>query len=617
MPEFFKRLSTFRLLIIWLLILSAGFQIHAWATRRGTSWWDSESGRKVYSALLECTDEAAEILAGQEFLALSLAARLEPLPVPYARDAVEDRVKKVLAQAPPGVSEMGAAVGGGGGKTEPLVHLFRIGESNRVEAVPVPVFLPGGYGRPANAAGRRFSWRLLEENGTARASLLAVPIGSPARGWSLLKADLDWLLPLLERLAVADEVMAVCITPARDILWPEGGRLLSGGKNAPDPDSFAGKILEQARRAADGPTPLADRDSFIADIGGTGWRLLAARPELTSRFFTLQAFLLAVAGAAFIFETGISRIMGKEGKANGDAPPGKRNLWLGRLGSALFQYRILNPQRERLESELRVAREIQFSLVPETFPGYSEWREFDLHARLVPAREVGGDYYDFFMLDSTRFVLSVGDVSGKGVPAALYMAVCRTAFRTLARGAKDPGRLLNQLNNLLVRDNKSGLYVTIACFMVDLSSGDCQYSLAGHPAPLLRSARTGKSGYVDAPRDTVVGLKAGVRYPVGNLRLDRGDTLLLYTDGVSEARNPAGDELDYPELLNLFARCAGADSCRDVVTLMENELRTYANGRAWEDDITLQAFRYWGAGGRRMPLSVDAGLLGTKRDGNG
>ncbi len=99
----------------------------------------------------------------------------------------------------------------------------------------------------------------------------------------------------------------------------------------------------------------------------------------------------------------------------------------------LFKYRLANPERERLDSELKVARDILFSLVPGTFPPYSAWREFDLHAHFAPAREIGGDYYDYFMLNPDKLAIVVGDVSGKSVPAALYMAVIRTAFRTFAR----------------------------------------------------------------------------------------------------------------------------------------------------------------------------------------
>ncbi len=267
----------------------------------------------------------------------------------------------------------------------------------------------------------------------------------------------------------------------------------------------------------------------------------------------------------------------------------------------LFRYRFTNPDQARIDSELRVARQIQFSLVPDTFPPYSEWREFDLHAVLSPAREIGGDYYDFFLLDSNRMVAAVGDVSGTGVPAALYMAVCRTAFRTLAREAANPGDLLTRLNDLLVRDHlSSGLYVTIVCFFIDLPTGRCEYALAGHPPPLLHRTNAGMAEYIDNPRDTFVGMKPGVTFPTGEVRMGRGDTLLLYTDGVSDARNAAGDELEYAGLLKRFLGLASLGNCRDLIERFEKSILEHAGTREYLDDVTLLAFRYWGPGGKRF-----------------
>ncbi len=267
----------------------------------------------------------------------------------------------------------------------------------------------------------------------------------------------------------------------------------------------------------------------------------------------------------------------------------------------LFHYRLTNPDQERIDSELRVARQIQFSLVPDNFPTFSEWREFDLCALLNPAREVGGDYYDFFLLDSDRMALAVGDVSGTGVPAALYMAVCRTAFRSLARDTQNPGELLTRLNDLLVRDHlSSGLYITIACFFVDLPSGRCEYSLAGHPAPLLHRRLEGLAEFVDSPRETFIGMKPGVTFPTGELRMGRGDTLLLYSDGVTEARNPAGEELAYQGLLDFFLRAVDRDNCREIIDTMENSLRGYSGLREQLDDTTLLIFRHWGPGGQKL-----------------
>lgn len=270
----------------------------------------------------------------------------------------------------------------------------------------------------------------------------------------------------------------------------------------------------------------------------------------------------------------------------------------------LFKYRLTNPDKERLDSELRVARDILFSLVPRGFPPYSAWREFDLHAHFSPAREIGGDYYDFFMLNPDTLVIAVGDVSGKGVPAALYMAVVRTAFRTLARRAVDPARLMRELNEMLVRDNHSGLYVTLCCFFISLADGEAEYAIAGHPAPMWHRSENAGAGegttvIVDSPRGNFVGMKGGLSFPMGGMTLRKGDTLLLYTDGVSEARERRnGRELDYGGVQKIFTEACARATCREVIEAAADELARFAGGGEQIDDTTLLAFRYWGPGGQ-------------------
>jgi sigma-B regulation protein RsbU (phosphoserine phosphatase) len=270
---------------------------------------------------------------------------------------------------------------------------------------------------------------------------------------------------------------------------------------------------------------------------------------------------------------------------------------LKQLYDSLFKYRLVNAEQERLDLELKVARDILFSLVPGDFPPYSSWREFDLHARFSPAREVGGDYYDFFMLSPDKLVVVVGDVSGKGVPAALYMAVIRTAFRSFARQALDPSRLMRDLNEMLVRDNRSGLFVTLNCFFINLPDGKTEYVIAGHPAPMRHRAAEGTTDIIDSPRDTFVGMQAGLQFPMGTMTLARGDTLLLYTDGVTDVQDRDGAELGYDGLRALFTAACGHATCADAIGAMTNRLAALSGGE-WADDTTLLAFRYWGPGGK-------------------
>ncbi len=342
------------------------------------------------------------------------------------------------------------------------------------------------------------------------------------------------------------------------------------------------------------PEPVQESDALVRSAHA------AVTVELGKMFLIASAIGLGIEVAHHLY---IHRGTGNERAARrkkaGHTKVRRKQGALHLLHDFLFNYRIANPDQERIDSELRVARQIQFSLVPNTFPSYSEWREFDLHALLVPATEVAGDYYDFFMLDSDRFVFTVGDVSGNGVPAALYMAVCRTAFRTLAWQFRDPGELVSRLNDLLVRDNQSGLYVTIACFIVHLPTGKCQYVLAGHPAPLWHHEKRGSAEIIDSPRETLAGLKAGITFPVGQIQLVPGDTILVYSDGVSDARNTAGEELGYQGVHERFTKCVGAANCESLIDRLKNAVNAYTTVRQ-QDDITILAFRYWGPGGQKM-----------------
>src|SRR5262245_28281281 len=143
--------------------------------------------------------------------------------------------------------------------------------------------------------------------------------------------------------------------------------------------------------------------------------------------------------------------------------------------------------KERIESELKIARDIQMSMVPKIFPPFPHRPEFDLYATLVPAREVGGDFYDFFFIDDDHLCFVIGDVSGKGVPAALFMAVTRTLFRTTANKVSGPDRILSLLNLEICRNNDACMFVTVFCAVLDIRTGEVEYSNGGHNLPYLIS----------------------------------------------------------------------------------------------------------------------------------
>ena len=249
--------------------------------------------------------------------------------------------------------------------------------------------------------------------------------------------------------------------------------------------------------------------------------------------------------------------------------------------------------RERIESELRIARDIQMSILPKIFPPFPERPELDIFATILPAREVGGDLYDFFFVDEHRFCFLIGDVSGKGVPAAFFMAVTKTLIKVVAERETSPGRILAKVNDDLAADNESCMFVTVFLAVLDTRSGEVGYANAGHNPPLL--LRDGQAPvWIESLEEPMAGAMPEVEYTTGSLKMEPGDMILLHTDGVSEAMNT---DLDLYSEARLFETVAGhsALSATELVRRVGDSVTAWTRGAEQSDDITMLAVRYLGA----------------------
>lgn len=247
--------------------------------------------------------------------------------------------------------------------------------------------------------------------------------------------------------------------------------------------------------------------------------------------------------------------------------------------------------RERMQGELKVAHDIQMDLVPKTFPAYPHRPNIDLSAMIVPAREVGGDFYDFFLLGDERLVIAIGDVSGKGIPAALFMAVTRSLLRAEFRVQDDPGKALMRVNDALAESNDACMFVTLFCAVVNLDNGRVDYSNAGHNLP-VRQHSTGDLAWVAAPPGSIAaGVMPGIAYATLTLQLAPGDALLLYTDGVTEAMNPDSALFGDDYLLTCLT-AAGRQPCEKALEILFHDVQRHAAGADQSDDITLLMFRW-------------------------
>jgi sigma-B regulation protein RsbU (phosphoserine phosphatase) len=269
------------------------------------------------------------------------------------------------------------------------------------------------------------------------------------------------------------------------------------------------------------------------------------------------------------------------------------NRMTSQLGESIEQLKATTAAKERIESELRVAHDIQMGILPKIFPPFPKRPEFDLHAMIHPALAVGGDFYDFFLFGDDELYFAIGDVAGKGVPASLFMAVTLTLFRSSLVWGLNPAAIVAKLNQHLCTDNDSSLFVTMFCGKLQVNSGEIVYSNAGHNPPYVLRGN-GDVDPLPSVGGPVLGLMDSAKYSLGRVHLQPQDALVLYTDGVTEATD-RGDEFFLESRLEACLRAARGDTARQVVERVSSTVKTFTAGAAQADDITLMALRYCGA----------------------
>ena len=243
---------------------------------------------------------------------------------------------------------------------------------------------------------------------------------------------------------------------------------------------------------------------------------------------------------------------------------------------------------EYLRQELQVARQLQASMIP--LPGrlFPEREDIEVAGIMEPASDVGGDFFDAFFVDETHLFLCVGDVSGHGIPAALFMARTIGLIRIAAMATREPDRLLQRINEELCIGNDANIFVTLFCGFLDVVSGRLVHANGGHGAPLV--ARAGKAWPLPIPKGSLLGVIPGLRYQSNAAVLEQGAALICYTDGVTEAESDAGEEFSAERLISVSA----ANSDRPVEELLDaarGELDAFIGHRTPDDDCTLLAVR--------------------------
>ena len=275
----------------------------------------------------------------------------------------------------------------------------------------------------------------------------------------------------------------------------------------------------------------------------------------------------------------------------------RRRKQMRELRHAYNQLADTTTAKERIDSELSIARDIQMSMVPRTFPAFPDRRDIDLHATIIPARQVGGDLYDFFLQDD-RLCFCVGDVSGKGIPASLTMAVAVNLFRTVAKEGFPPEVIAAKLNETMSANNENAVFVTMFIGIIDLKTGNLDYCNCGHNPPVYGERRMHTTQTVfrllDIESNVPIGLWPGYTFVGGHLSDIRSSLLFVYTDGVNEAENRMQEQFGEKRMLRVlrestqpFGERTPKTRSHFLIDEMKYALDAFVDGAEQSDDLTM------------------------------
>ncbi len=457
-------------------------------------------------------------------------------------------------------------------------------------------------------------------------------INRKLKGIVTVDIDLSWLETLIDSINIIENGYAILISkrgtflthPMDSLIMNESIFSLAEQFNRPDLRQL-GKSMIGGETGFIKHKPLAGHGNdwlYYTGLPSSGWSLGIFFPEeelfadLHTLFITLM--MLAIGGIILIFIviTVISKRITKPieelaatsvkfGTGNFDIvlPPIKNNDEIGMLTNSFEMMRKelknymqnleeTTAAKNKIESELKIAHDIQQGIIPKIFPPFPDREDVDLFAILDPAREVGGDLYDFFFLDDNNLVFAIGDVSGKGVPASLFMAITRTLLRAKAIAGKTVSEIVSEINIELCTDNDNAMFVTFFLGIINLETGDLEFCNAGHNYPyiLRKNCVIEKLHHTHG---TPLGLFDTIKYKSANVRLDKSETIVLYTDGIPEAMDVKQELMGDKRFEDLLNSLCSEKSPKDVTNKLLEATRTFALGAEQSDDITILVLTYY------------------------
>jgi sigma-B regulation protein RsbU (phosphoserine phosphatase) len=461
--------------------------------------------------------------------------------------------------------------------------------------------------------------------------------GERCRGLVTGDLALDWLSGMLAQLELGDGGKAFLLSrtgtvvshPERELIMRESIFSLAEEYGKPK----ARRVGQDMIRGGTGFVEFNDFHSgepswlAYAPVPGPGWSLgtLFPQDQITAKVLAMSRLKILLGGLGVLGVLAVATLIGRsisrpirelqaaaERLAGGnlDAPlPAPRGAdevarltgSFSRMRDDLKRYiedlKETTAAKARIENDLKTARTIQLDILPSRFTFDPPRPELEIYAMLDAAREVGGDFYDFFLAGQDRLFVAVGDVSGKGVPAAIFMAISKAYLKAFVSHGADPAEALRRLNDELAIENDEGLFLTVFCAAIDLKTGECVYANGGHNPPFVLRA-SGAVEPVPAVKGPLIGLEPGKRFESARLSLAPGDLLLVTSDGVVEAEDPDealyGDERTGAVLAGLRGQ-----GPRVVVEALRKDVSDFTREAPQSDDITLLAVTYRGPGGSR------------------
>ena len=422
------------------------------------------------------------------------------------------------------------------------------------------------------------------------------------------------------------------------IAYPDSGRVVSGNyfdyasQSADTLDDHAGRVMVNGDRGA-----FCDEDKnlarvyieghksylFYTTVHGTDWTVAYVVPALQIDGFAIVVgvIMLVIIAFGLLVTYIVSRFtirhatkpLGKLADSADEVAKGNFNTLLPRIRhndeirllrdsfekmqQSLTMYveelKETTAEKASIESELKIAHGIQMSMLPKTFPPYPERDDIDIYGTLTPAKDVGGDLFDFYIRDEHLF-FCIGDVSGKGVPASLVMAVTRSLFRNISAHVTEPNLIVTALNNAQAEDNDTNMFVTLFVGVLNLSNGKLQYCNAGHNAPLIIPATTQRPVFLNVQPNLPIGVMPQWQFTLQETVLEPQTAIFLFTDGLNEAEDAAhaqfGQLRIIREIESLMARSGNQPEA--VVRCMTDAVHAFVGDAEQSDDLTMLAIRY-------------------------